>query len=112
MILGGLALLAALGSATGIVTVRAHQSGTCVELNTDLSAARAPLLNDPKTTALLVNANAVIGVVAKDTNKDGTIDITTGDKMGVSCAFRCTSRRCSRRSSPLPGQRGHDQQAR
>ncbi|HXG56182.1 MAG TPA: hypothetical protein VNJ03_12455 [Vicinamibacterales bacterium] len=57
------------------------------ELKTDLSPARAPMLNDPKTTAALVNAGAVIGVVAKDTNKDGKIDITAGDKMGVSCAF-------------------------
>ena len=57
------------------------------ELATDLSPARAPMLNNPATTAALVNANAVIGVVAKDTNKDGTIDITAGDKMGVSCAF-------------------------
>ena len=29
----------------------------------------------------------MIGVVAKDTNRDGRIDITAGDKMGVSCAF-------------------------
>jgi len=33
------------------------------------------------------NANAVIGVVAKDSNGDGRIDIMAGDKVGVSCAF-------------------------
>ena len=57
------------------------------ELKTDLSPARAPVLNNPATTAALINANAVIGVVAKDTNKDGKIDVTAGDKMGVACSF-------------------------
>ncbi|MDQ3068661.1 MAG: hypothetical protein M3R55_02890 [Acidobacteriota bacterium] len=65
----------------------ATKKAVAVELKTDLSMAAAPMLNDPKTTAALVNANAVIGVVAMDTNKDGKIDITAGDKMGVSCAF-------------------------
>ena len=58
-----------------------------VELKTDLSPASAPHLNDVATTIALLNANAIIGVVAKDTNADGHIDITTGDKMGVSCAL-------------------------
>lgn len=39
------------------------------ELKTDLSPSLAPMLNDPKTTAALVNANAVIGVVARDTKQ-------------------------------------------
>ncbi|HXG86884.1 MAG TPA: hypothetical protein VNJ02_01005 [Vicinamibacterales bacterium] len=63
------------------------KAALAAELKTDLSPARAPMLNDPRTTAALVNANAVIGVVAKDTNRDGRIDITAGDKMGVACAF-------------------------
>jgi len=63
------------------------KKAVAAELKTDLSRGAAPMLNDPKTTAALVNANAVIGVVAMDTNKDGKIDITAGDKMGVSCAF-------------------------
>lgn len=46
-----------------------------------------PLLNDPQTTIALINANAVIGVVAKDTNGDGEIDVAAGDKVGVSCAL-------------------------
>ncbi len=57
------------------------------ELQTDLSPTNAPLLNDPATTVKLINANAVIGVVAVDTNNNGTIDIMAGDKVGVSCAF-------------------------
>ena len=57
------------------------------ELKTDLSPARAPRLNDVATTVALVNANAIIGVVAKDSNGDGRIDIAAGDKVGVTCAF-------------------------
>ena len=57
------------------------------ELKTDLSPARAPKLNDVATTVALINANAVIGVVAKDSNGDGRIDVGAGDKVGVACAF-------------------------
>ena len=57
------------------------------ELKTDLSPGSAPHLNDVATTVALVNANAVIGVVARDSNGDGRIDIASGDKVGVSCAF-------------------------
>lgn len=45
------------------------------EFKTDLSAAQAPLLNDPTFTTKLVKANALIGISAK------------GDKVGVSCAI-------------------------
>ncbi|MDQ6621304.1 MAG: hypothetical protein M3Z31_16695 [Pseudomonadota bacterium] len=57
------------------------------ELKTDLSPANAPLLNDVKTTLKLINANAVIGIVPKDTNGDGVLDVTKGDKTGASCAL-------------------------
>nr|CAA9283721.1 hypothetical protein AVDCRST_MAG63-3754 [uncultured Armatimonadetes bacterium] len=57
------------------------------ELKTDLSPQNAPLLNDPKTAVELVNANAVIGVVARDTNGDKTLDIEAGDKVGIACAI-------------------------
>ncbi|MCP3064533.1 hypothetical protein LXT21_37740 [Myxococcus sp. K38C18041901] len=46
-----------------------------------------PLLNAPATTLALINANAVIGVVVKDTNADGKLDVASGDKVGVSCAL-------------------------
>lgn len=57
------------------------------EFDTDLSASQAPALHDPATTIALLNANAVIGVVPKDSNGDGRIDIRTGDMVGVSCAI-------------------------
>ena len=57
------------------------------ELKTDLSPTNAPILNDPATTLVLINANAVIGVAAKDSNADGKIDVASGDKVGVTCAF-------------------------
>lgn len=56
------------------------------ELKTDLSPANAPTLNNPATTIALINANAVIGVVPKDSNGDNKIDVTMGDKVGVTCA--------------------------
>ncbi|HXH32605.1 MAG TPA: hypothetical protein VNJ01_17540 [Bacteriovoracaceae bacterium] len=48
---------------------------------------RGPILNDPATTIKLINANAVIGVVVRDSNGDGTLDVTNGDKAGVSCVL-------------------------
>jgi mono/diheme cytochrome c family protein len=57
------------------------------ELLTDLSPANAPLLNSVSTTIALINANAVIGVVAVDSDADGIIDVADGDKVGLSCAL-------------------------
>jgi len=57
------------------------------ELKTDLSPQNAPTLNDPMATAKLIEANAVIGIVPKDSNGDGRIEIAKGDKVGVSCAI-------------------------
>jgi mono/diheme cytochrome c family protein len=57
------------------------------ELKSDLSPAAAPTLNDPAATVALVNANAVVGVVPKDSNKDGTLDIKNGDKVGITCTI-------------------------
>ena len=65
----------------------ATQTALAAELKTDLTPANAPLLNSPATTVALINANAVIGIVAKDTNRDGVIDILKGDKTGASCAL-------------------------
>ncbi len=62
-------------------------SVVAAELKTDLSPENAPALNDPMTTVALINANAVIGVVPKDTNNDGKIDVLSGDKVGVSCVL-------------------------
>ena len=57
------------------------------EAKTDLSAAAAPMFNDPNVLVALINANAVIGLASKDSNGDGTIDIANGDKTGASCAI-------------------------
>jgi hypothetical protein len=57
------------------------------ELRTNLTPAQAPLLNSVTTTVALLNANAVIGLPAKDSNGDGRIDILSGDKVGASCAL-------------------------
>jgi cytochrome c2 len=57
------------------------------EFTTDLSAAHAPILNDPRTMVALVNANAVVGLVPKDTDRDGKLDIAAGDKVGVTCTL-------------------------
>ncbi|WP_295686476.1 hypothetical protein [uncultured Nevskia sp.] len=65
----------------------ATQAAIAAELTTDLSPASAPLLNSASTTVTLVNANAVIGIVPKDSNGDGVIDILNGDKTGASCAL-------------------------
>ncbi|MFN2391153.1 MAG: hypothetical protein ABR566_04210 [Pyrinomonadaceae bacterium] len=57
------------------------------EFKTDLSAQNAPLLNDPKTMVALVNANAIVGIVPKDSNNDKKLDIMAGDKVGISCTI-------------------------
>ena len=88
--------------AAGVTPIQALQLGLIVdsdaidavtlaaikaELLTNLSLANAPLLNSPATTIKLVNANAIVGIVAKDTNGDGVIDVANGDKTGASCAL-------------------------
>ncbi|MEO6593999.1 MAG: hypothetical protein ABIP94_04530 [Planctomycetota bacterium] len=65
----------------------ATQQAIAIEVLTDLLPANAPLLNDVATTVALINANAVIGIVAKDTSGDGVIDVTAGDKAGATCAL-------------------------
>jgi len=65
----------------------ATQKAVAAELKTDLSPKNAPILNDPKTTMMLIEANAVIGMAAKDSNGDGKISLANGDKVGASCAL-------------------------
>ncbi len=65
----------------------ATQQAIAREVATDLSPANAPLLNSVATTVMLINANAVIGIAAKDTNGNGTIDVGAGDKAGATCAL-------------------------
>jgi len=70
------------------------QKVIAAEIKTDLSAANAPALNDYKTTEALIEANAVIGLSARNIQLplNGTIDIDAtdvfaGESVGVSCAF-------------------------
>ncbi|MEO7850893.1 MAG: hypothetical protein ABIR94_01395, partial [Rubrivivax sp.] len=65
----------------------ATQQAIAREVATDLSPANAPLLNSVATTVTLINANAVIGIAAKDSNGNGTIDVGAGDKAGATCAL-------------------------
>ncbi len=77
------------------------------ELKTDLSPAHAPLLNDPQTTTKLVNANAIIGMVVKDSNGDGKLDVEHGDKVGIACALCHTITDHSVYAMPDGGTIGH-----
>ncbi len=86
----------------------ATKAAIAAELMTDLSPQNAPLLNSPATTVKLINANAVIGVVARDTNGNGTIDIAAGDKVGVSCAFCHGNTDGSTFAMPNGGSIGHE----
>ena len=63
----------------------ATQQAIAAELRN--SGTSGPILNNPATTVALINANAVIGIAAKDSNGDGTIDIANGDKTGATCAL-------------------------
>ncbi|HJU03522.1 MAG TPA: hypothetical protein VJ692_00115 [Nitrospiraceae bacterium] len=65
----------------------AMQQALAAELKTDLSPQNAPMLNDVKTTVALINANAVVGIVPKDSNGDGTLDLMAGDKAGIACTI-------------------------
>lgn len=77
-----------IGLLVDVVAVpEAMRETMAAELRTDLSPQNAPALNDPMTTVKLIEANAIIGIVPKDSNGDGRIDIAGGDKVGVSCAI-------------------------
>lgn len=65
----------------------ATRKAIAAELKTDLSPTQAPMLNDPMMTVKLVEANAVIGMVPKDSNRDGKISLAGGDKVGATCAL-------------------------
>ena len=70
------------------VDVQALDAPTVAAIAAELADAGTdgPLLNDPATTVKLLNANAVIGVVVKDSNGDGHLDVMNGDKVGIACA--------------------------
>lgn len=57
------------------------------ELKTNLSPRRAPLLHDPQTLVTLVNEEAVIGIVAKNSSGENGGDIMHGGKVGITCTL-------------------------
>lgn len=65
----------------------ATQQAVLSDLKADPTGKKSKLLNDPKTTIALINANAIIGLPVKDSNGDGKVDVAMGDKVGVSCAL-------------------------
>ena len=85
----------------------ATQTTLMDELKADPTGNSSKLLNDPGITAKLVSANAIIGMPIKDTNGDGVLDVTKGDKVGVSCALCHTITDGSVLSVPNGGSVGH-----
>jgi len=65
----------------------ATQQALGAELMKDPSGRTSPMMNDPMVLAKLINANAVIGMPIKDSNGDGVMDVSRGDKVGASCAL-------------------------
>lgn len=78
----------ALGLNVDLARVPLHTTlGVALQLLADHTGKSSSILNDPKVTIELLNANAVIGFHAVDSNHDGKIDITKGDKVGATCAL-------------------------
>lgn len=59
------------------------QAVLAAELRSDRTPRKAPFLNTPSFMDVLLDFNAIIGLVAKDSNGDGRVDIRSGDKVGV-----------------------------
>ena len=113
--------------AAGVTPLKALALGICVdiekvpaamvpiiaaELETDLSPANAPALNNPATTEALIEANAVIGVSARNITLplNGTLDVNdtdvyAGESVGITCAF-CHSITDGSVYKPAAGKRG------
>lgn len=98
------------------VDVDALDAATVAALKKDLQAdptgEKSSLLNNPNTTAKLINANAIIGLPIKDSNGDGKMDIEHGDKVGVSCALCHTVTDGSVLNLPNGGSIGHREDGR
>ncbi len=90
----------------------ATQQAVAKELQEDPTGAKSKLFNDPKTTIKLLNANSIIGLVVKDSNGDGKLDVAKGDKVGVSCAICHTITDAAILGVPNGGTIGHRQDGR
>jgi len=85
----------------------ATRDALAAQLRADPSGRTSSLLNDPATTAKLINANAVVGMPIKDSNGDGVMDVNRGDKVGASCALCHTMADGSMLRTPKGGAIGH-----
>ena len=56
-------------------------------IRTQLTANPASVLDNPAMTIALINANAVVGLPIKDSNGDGVLNVSNGDKVGTTCAL-------------------------
>lgn len=65
----------------------ATKKAVAAELKKDPTGQSSALFNDPAATLKLINANAVAGMVVKDSNGDGRLDVASGDKVGASCSL-------------------------
>ncbi|HEY9283178.1 MAG TPA: hypothetical protein VIP46_06965 [Pyrinomonadaceae bacterium] len=65
----------------------ATQKAVAAELRKEPTGKSSALFNDPTVTVKLINANAVAGMVVRDTNGDGKLDVASGDKVGASCSL-------------------------
>lgn len=65
----------------------ATRKAVAAELKKDPTGQSSALFNDPAVTVKLINANAVAGMVVKDSNGDGKLDVGSGDKVGASCSL-------------------------
>ena len=85
----------------------ATQNAVAADLKKDPTGRTSPIMNDPMTLVKLINANAVIGMPIKDSNGDGVMDVTKGDKVGASCALCHTITDGSTLNMPGGGSIGH-----
>jgi len=65
----------------------ATKRAVAAELKKDPTGSSSALFNDPAVTVKLINANAVAGMVVKDSNGDGKLDVAGRDKVGASCSL-------------------------
>ncbi|MBC8086312.1 MAG: hypothetical protein H7Z40_03545 [Phycisphaerae bacterium] len=78
-------------------------------IRTALSTQPASILDDPAMLTVFFNANAVMGMPAKDSNGDGILNVANGDKVGGTCALCHSITDASAFSTPTGGSIGRRQ---
>ncbi|HEX3694103.1 MAG TPA: hypothetical protein VH374_01845 [Polyangia bacterium] len=82
-----LARLLAWGLSVNIDAVAPDTRASLTAATTSGGGAPGSALNDPATAIRLLNANAVVGLVVKDSDGDGALNVAAGDKLGITCAL-------------------------